>query len=182
MFTLKVDSDVELQIFQQHHGEELFWMVNTNRDHLRKWLPWVDGMQSAVQYHSIIQMWLKQLSENNSYNLGIRYQGSLAGTISLHGMDWRNSQASIGYYLAENMQGKGIMIRAAKAIIDHAFFELGLNRIEIRCGRMNVKSQAIPKKLGFIHEGIIQDGEFINGGFHDLFVYGMLSRQWGKRN
>jgi ribosomal-protein-serine acetyltransferase len=178
MFTLKVDSDLELQLFQPHHADELFWMVDSNREHLRRWLPWVDGMHSVLQYPTIIQMWLRQFSENNGYNLGIRYRGTLAGTISLHGMDWRNAQCSMGYYLSENMQGKGIMTRAAQAIINHAFFELGLNRIEIRCGRDNLKSQAIPVRLGFQFEGIIHDGELINAVFHDLLVYSMLSRQW----
>lgn len=182
MFTLKVDSDLHLHLFEHHHADELFWLVDSNRKHLRKWLPWVDSMHSSAQYHSVIQMWLKQFYDNHGYNLGIRYKGVLAGTISLHEVDWKNYQASMGYYLSETMQGKGIMTKAAQTVLNHAFFGLGLNRIEIRCGSGNDKSQAIPERLGFKQEGIIQEGEFLNGAFHDLILYGMLSKQWRKKS
>ncbi|HAQ07115.1 MAG TPA: RimJ/RimL family protein N-acetyltransferase, partial [Bacillus bacterium] len=134
MFTLKADSDVLLHLFQHHHADELFWLVDSNREYLLRWLPWVSGMQSPADYHSIIEMWLKQFADGKGYNLGIRYKGLLAGSISLHGVDWTNYQASMGYYLSETMQGKGIMTRAAQTVLNHAFLGLGLNRIEIRCG------------------------------------------------
>jgi ribosomal-protein-serine acetyltransferase len=180
MFYLKVDSDLELRQFEQHEAGELFWLVDSNRFYLRKWLPWVDGMHSAGQFYSVLQMWHRQFYENDSYQLGIRYRGILSGSISLHGIDWSNSQASIGYYLAEKMQGKGIASKAVKAVINHAFKDLSLNRIEIRCGKDNYKSQGIPERLGFYREGIIRDGEYLNGRFHDLIVYGLLSREWAK--
>lgn len=182
MLTLKVDSELELRIIEPHEAGELFWLVDSNRRYLRKWLPWIDGIQSPGHFYSVIQMWQKNYQEGNSIHFGIRYRGVLAGSISLHGIDWSNSQASIGYYLSENLQGRGITIRTVKAVITHAFYELGLNRIEIRCGKDNHKSQAIPRKLGFYEEGVIRDGEYLNGTYHDLIVFGLLSREWHGRH
>jgi ribosomal-protein-serine acetyltransferase len=181
MFALRVDHEVELQLFQPHHAAELYWLIDTNRLYLREWLPWVDNMTSPADYQSIIPMWLKQFADNNGFNAGIRYKGHLAGTISLHQIDWRNSQSSIGYYLALNAQGKGIMTRSVQAVLNHAFHDLNLNRVEIRCGAGNKKSRAIPERLGFMQEGWIRDGENLYGAFHDLVVYGMLSREWANR-
>jgi len=178
MLTLTIDSELMLQAFQTYHAEELFRLVDDNREHLRRWLPWVDDMVFPGQFQSVIRAWEQHFYEKKGYFLAIRYKGELAGTISLHGIDWIHSQTSIGYYLAKKMEGKGIMHRAARTAIGLAFYHLGLNRIEIRCGRGNLKSQAIPLKLGFKPEGIIRDGEFLNGNFHDLFVYGMLAREW----
>lgn len=181
MFTFKVDHEIELQLFQIHHSEELYHLVDSNRRHLREWLPWVDTMTSSYQYHTIIPMWLKQFTDNMGFNAGIRFRGRLVGGIGFHHIDWNNSQTSIGYYLSEEAQGFGIMTRAVQALINYAFFELGLNRIEIRCGEKNQKSRAIPERLGFIKEGILRDGEKLNGHFHNLVVYSMLSKQWSKR-
>ena len=181
MFSLKIDGDIELHILQDYHTDELFWMVESNRAYLRTWLPWVDNMLSAEQFYTVIKMWQKQFHEKSGFHLAVRYRGILAGAISLHSVDWFNSQANIGYYVIEKMQGKGIVTRAVKAIINFAFFELALNRIEIRCGRENYKSQAIPEKLGFVKEGIVRDGEFLNGMFHHLIVYGLLSREWQQK-
>lgn len=182
MFTLKVDQEIELQLFQPHHANELYALIDQNRFHLRQWLPWVDSMDSHTQYHSIIPIWLRQFADNNGFNLGIRYKGHLVGSIGLHQIDWRNLQTSIGYYLGEGFQGKGIMTRAVQAVLNYVFFDLHLHRVEIRCGENNFKSRAIPERLGFIQEGIIRDGENLYGHFHHLIVYGMLEKDWRREN
>lgn len=181
MFTLKVDHEIELQLFQLHHSEELFHLVDMNRDHLRKWLPWVDSMTSPLQYHSIIPMWLKQFADNTGVHTGIRYRGQLVGTIGFHQMDWNNSQTSMGYFLSKHAQGYGIITKSVTALINYALFELGLNRIEIRCGEHNLKSRAVPERLGFTKEGIVRDGERLQQIFHNLIVYSMLSSDWAKQ-
>lgn len=178
MFTLKVDEELELQLFQLQHANELFALVDRNRHHLREWLPWVDTTTSAVQYNSIIPMWLKQFADNNGFNAGIRYKGELAGSIGFHQIDWHNKQTSIGYFLGEGFQGKGIMTRSVQALVNYSFYDLRLHRIEIRCGIGNHKSRAIPERLGFKQEGIIRDAEFLYDHYHDLAVYGLLYREW----
>lgn len=178
MFTLKVDNEIELQLFQRHHALKLYQLVENNREHLRQWLSWVDSMNSPYQFESIIPVWLNQFAEDNGCNIGILYNGDLVGSIGLHQMDWHNSMTSIGYYLAKNAEGHGIMTRSVQALLNYAFFQLGLNRVEIRCGVYNKKSRAIPERLGFVREGIIRDGEQLYGRFHDLIVYSMLSRDW----
>jgi ribosomal-protein-serine acetyltransferase len=180
LFTLRVDNEIELQLFQLQHTNELFQLVDSNRYHLRRWLPWVDNMLGPEQYHTIIPMWLKQFADNQGFNLGIRYRGQLVGAIGLHQIDWRNRLTSIGYYLGEGFQGKGIITRAVQALLNYIFLDLQLNRVEIRCGVGNHKSRAIPERLGFSKEGIIRDGENLYGYYHDLLVYSMLAREWTK--
>lgn len=179
---LKIDPELSINLFDTREAEELFWLLDSNRSYLRKWLPWVEGIQSPGQIFSVMQMWEKNSQEGSSFHFGIRNRGVLAGSISLHAIDWNNSQASIGYYIGESWQGRGITIRTVIAIINQAFYGHGLNRLEIRCGKDNQKSKAIPVKLGFHREGIIRDGEYLNGKFHDLIVYGLLAREWNGRS
>ena len=73
------------------------------------------------------------------------------------------------------------MIRAVKGLLNYIFYNLNLNRVEIRCAVFNRKSRAIPQKLGFELEGVIRDGEFLYDHYHDLVVYGMLARHWSGR-
>jgi ribosomal-protein-serine acetyltransferase len=182
MFTLKVDHEIELQLFQIQHAEQLYQLFEKNRGHLRQWLPWVDSITSPYQLMSIIPVWLTQFSENTGCNLGILFRGELVGSIGLHQIDWYNKMASIGYYLAKKAEGHGIITRSVQALLRYAFFELGLNRIEIRCGINNHKSRAIPERLGFQKEGIIRDGELLNGYYHDILLYSMLAREWNNRH
>ncbi|GHH98587.1 GNAT family N-acetyltransferase [Neobacillus kokaensis] len=178
MFTLKVDHEIELLLLQRHHAMKMFQLVEDNRAHLREWLPWVDNMRTPYDFENLIPIWLNQFAENSAYNLGILYRGELVGAIGIHQIDWYNKIASVGYYLTKDAEGKGIISRSVKALLNYAYFELGLNRIEIRCGVKNKKSRAIPERLAFIREGTIRDGELLNGYYHDIIIYSMLAREW----
>lgn len=178
MFTLKVDEEIELQLFQLHHALRLFQLVEENRNHLREWLPWVEDMTTPQHFESLIPVWLKQFSEGNGFNTGILYRGELVGSIALQQVDWHNRTASIGYFLAKKAEGRGVTTRTVKALMNYCFYQLGLNRMEIRCGEYNKKSRGIPERLGFVKEGKIRDGEYLNGRFHDIIIYSMLARNW----
>jgi ribosomal-protein-serine acetyltransferase len=65
-----------------------------------------------------------------------------------------------------------------QALIDVGFTELGLHRIEIRAGVENVRSRAIPERLGFTREGVLRGEGRGSGGFYDLVVYGLLEDEW----
>ena len=67
--------------------------------------------------------------------------------IGLHYLDLVNKRTSIGYYLAEDFQKKGIMTRCTKALIQYVYEEYDINRIEIRMSTKNKKSRAIPIRL-----------------------------------
>jgi len=180
MFTLKVDNEVCLKLIQVHDSVKLFQLVEENREHLREWLPWVDNITAPFQYEAIIPMWLQQFAENNGFYAGILFKGELVGSIAFQQIDWHNRFTSMGYYLIQKAEGHGIMTRSVQALLNYAFFHLGLNRVEIRCGEKNVKSRMIPERLGFVKEGKIRDGELLNGRFHDLILYSMLARDWNQ--
>lgn len=181
MFKLPVDGEISLMLLQPKHAETLFELVDTGRDYLREWLPWVDTTKSVKDGEEVIRLWLKQFAADDGFNAGIVYQGKIVGVIGFHGINRVHQSASIGYWLAEGVQGKGIMIRACRKMVEVAFGEYGLNRIEIRCAFENDKSRVIPERFGFQQEGIIRDAEFLNGSFHDHVIYGLTRRDYEKR-
>ena len=89
-----------------------------------------------------------------------------------------NRVAYIGYWLAENFQGKGIMTACCRCLVDHAFRDLDLNKVVIACGTGNARSQAIPDRLGFVREGVLRDAEWLYDHFIDHTVNALLRREW----
>ncbi|WP_252393492.1 GNAT family protein [Hydrogenibacillus sp. N12] len=106
------------------------------------------------------------------------YRGTLVGVIGYHRIDWENKKTSLGYWLDPTVQGRGIMTRAARTMVDHAFFHLGLNRLEIRAATENTRSRRVAERLGFTLEGIIREAEWLGDRFVDHAVYGLLAREW----
>jgi ribosomal-protein-serine acetyltransferase len=110
--------------------------------------------------------------------MGIWYSGELAGVIGHLGVDWTNRSTELGYWLGASFQGNGLATMACRVLTEHAFHELELNRVEIRCAPENTRSRAIPERLGFREEGTLRQDEWLNDHFEDTVVYGMLAADW----
>ena len=178
---IKVRENLELRTLIPENAEEVFSMVDQNREYLREYLPWVDSTQSSEQTRQTIEGWQKDLEDKRDFVFGIFHGGKYIGNIGLHDLKSKNNNsAMIGYWLAEDCQGKGIMTECVRLLTDFGFHELDLNRIYICCAFGNKKSRAIPERLGYIQEAVLQDGECLYGVYHDEVIYGMLKRNWVK--
>ena len=107
----------------------------------------------------------------NSLILGIREDKRLIGTISFNKIDWIKKEAEIGYWIDEEMQGNGIITKSCSSLVDLGLNDLKLKKILISCSTENIKSQAIPKRLGFYKEGIVKDKEFLYDHYVDHVLF-----------
>ena len=177
-FILPVDAGVELRILEEWNAEELYQLIERNRAHLHRWLPWVDYETSVEKSRNFVQHSLQRYMENDGFNLGIFYRGRLAGVIGYHSVNWPNKHVEIGYWLGAEFEGKGLVTSACRTLLAFAFEKLMLNRVAILCAAGNARSRAIPERLGFTQEGVLRDGEWLYDHFVDLVVYSMLAREW----
>jgi ribosomal-protein-serine acetyltransferase len=178
MFSFAVNEDISIELFQQHHKVELYALIDSNREYLRKWLQWVDKRQSPEDFEPIIPLWIHNYADNNGFDAGIRYKGNLVGMIGLHYIDWKTKSTSIGYFLSENAQGKGIITTSISALLNYVFTDMKLNRVDIQCAVNNLKSIGIPERLSFTNEGITRDGQWLYDHYEDIVTYSMLAREW----
>ncbi|MGG4041278.1 GNAT family N-acetyltransferase [Bacillus smithii] len=178
MLRLPIDDQTYLKLVEEQDAEPLFNLTDSCRTYLREWLPWVDSTKAVEDTISFIELSKKKFASKNGMDAGIWYNGQLAGIIGLHFIDWSNKKTSIGYWLGEPFQGRGLMTKACIAMIHHIFNDLHLNRVEIRCAVLNSKSRAIPERLGFSQEGTIREAEWLYDHFVDHIVYSLLAREW----
>jgi ribosomal-protein-serine acetyltransferase len=175
---IRVRNDLELRTLEEGDAATLYALTEENRRYLHEWLPWVDQTWSAEDSLRFVRMVRQQEAENNGFSAGLWVDGELAGTIGVHRIDWTNHATSIGYWIAQHRQGRGLVTDACRAVVNHAFSKWGLNRTEIRCATGNHKSRAIPLRLGFRHEGTLREAQWVSAQFGDLEVYAMLAREW----
>lgn len=178
MFYFQATDDIQLRVLELKNAKELYRLIDDNRLFLREWLPWVGSTTGVEVIKQFIKSSKKQMSENNGFQAGIYYKGEIAGCIGLHSIDWSNKKTTIGYWLASDFQGKGIMTQSCKAIVNYVIKDLGLNRVEIRAAELNSKSRAIAQRLGFIQEGICRQVEWLYDHYVDHVIYAMLSEEW----
>ena len=130
MFTMNIDSELELQLQERWHAPQRFTLINQNRDYLRKWLTDYETTLTVEDEQANTERLMRRFAEGACTAAVISYRGSPVGGVALH-TDYTNRNGDIGYWLAEASQGKGIMTRVCRTLVDHAFEELGFNRVSI---------------------------------------------------
>jgi ribosomal-protein-serine acetyltransferase len=173
-FPLKVAEGITLELVKVEDAEEMFKVVDENRNHLQEWLPWVSGIKTIEDERKALEKNVQDFRDSKELNLTIRDNGNIIGRIGVHYIHWEDKRTEIGYWLAESVEGKGIMTKACKTLLDYLFGSLKLHRIEILCSTENERSFAIPERLGFTCEGTLKEFSFLNGRYVDLKVYRLL--------
>ena len=185
-FAAKVSIDREaskenylyLRLLELTDAEELFFLVDANRAYLRQWLSWLNTTQTIDDTRHFIRQTQARVRDRQGFAAAIIYNGKIVGVAGLNDINWSDRKSSIGYWVAQNQQGKGLITTACQAILHHAFTHLELNRIAILCATGNHRSQAIAKRLGFAHEGTLHDAQWIYNHFVDHEIYALLHRNW----
>ena len=182
MFSYKVDNSIELRLLEPRHAEELNALIERNFNHIKKWSAWLKDDRSIENSLAFIKRNLKKFAENEGFAVGIWYRDEMAGQIEYNYLDWNNRKTELGFWLGEYFQGKGLVTKSCRVLIDYAFNELKLNRVEMHCGIKNKKSRKIPEKLGFRKEGVIRQAGWLQDHFVDFVIYGMLASEWQDKN
>jgi ribosomal-protein-serine acetyltransferase len=177
-YILTPHETIQLEPMVPDHAEQLLQVVNGNRSHLGRWLPWVPFMQTADDFRNYIERSRRLHYEGTERNWVIKYKDDIAGRIGIHYIQQQNKTGAIGYWLGKEFEGKGIVTKSCKAVLDHCFTVLQLNRVELKCGTANLKSAAIADRMHFTQEGVLRQAERVNGKFIDLSLYAILKDEW----
>jgi ribosomal-protein-serine acetyltransferase len=176
---LELPGGANLRPLDEADADELFALTDRNRAHLERWLPWVPMTRASSDSLQFIRMTRRQIEDDEGMQLAlVDGDGAIAGMVGFHRFDWLNGATTIGYWLAADRQGRGLMTEAVRALVDHAFGERELHRVEIAAAVENARSRAIPERLGFREEGVRRDAERHGDRYLDLVVYSLLESEW----
>jgi ribosomal-protein-serine acetyltransferase len=182
MVELKVDSQIVLKEIELSDAEDIFKLIDSDRENLRIWLSFVDSTKEIEDTKDFIRSILFLPGDIRDFVAVIIYNGQKIGLIGFKLTDFVNKKTEIGYWISKEFENKGIVTKSVVKMIDYAFNNLELNRIQIKCGIGNEKSSKIPKKLNFKFEGIERSAELLNGKFIDAEVYSILKDEWTFKN
>lgn len=181
MFHRSVARGIEIRLFNLQEAEAIYAEVERGRAYLRRWLPWVDHTHSPEDIREFITRVQAQYDANQGPQAGVWIEGEFAGSVGCHPINWPNRNCSIGYWIAERHQGRGIITRCCTTLLNYLFDDLRLHRVAIECGTGNARSCAIPQRLGFFREGIARHGEWLNDRWIDLVEWSILEDEWRSR-
>lgn len=178
MFSLRADDEVALELAEEHHAQAIYDLTDRNRDHLSPWMPWVATTTTVADTQAFLVFVRGEYVAGRAFHCNLRYRGEIVGGIGLNRIDRANAKADLGYWIDAGHTGRGVVTRATRALTTAAFEQLGLNRVTIRAGVENVRSRAVPERLGFTMEGVLRQHERVGDRFIDHAAYAMLAADW----
>lgn len=174
---LALDGDrVSLKLASPENAEDYLLYYTENREFLRALEPHRDPEFYTLkgQRKSLDESY-RQYMNGLAINFGVYYSGKLIGKVQLSNLVYGGFRsATLGYALHKEFEGKGLMNDALKTVIEYAFVELELHRIEASTLLDNIKSQNVLKRLGFKLVGINEKYLYINGKWQDHYTFSLI--------
>jgi len=168
---------LELRLKEERDAEELYGVIDRHRAYLARWLPWAAD-QTPDGTLEFIRQCHRQYTLGDAVTTAIVVDGAIAGVVGVHELSRLHQTTSIGYWLAPEYQGRGLMTRAVRAYVDAALGPWGLHRVELRAAVHNERSRAVAERLGFVEEGVARQAERVGEERYDLVVYSVLAPDW----
>lgn len=170
-----ISDELTLKQLAPTDAAAIFSTIDSQRAYLGQWLPFVAYTQSVADTESFVQAIVNAPEADFEYVFTIRKHDEFVGLIGFKDTDRLNHKTEIGYWLSEPYQKQGIVTKSVQKLIEFAFEELAIHRIQIKCATGNLPSKNIPRKLGFVLEGVERQGECVGpGSYRDLEIYSLL--------
>jgi ribosomal-protein-alanine N-acetyltransferase len=162
---------------------ELMRFHSDNATHLQEWMPAPSPRAHEVSYwkERILQAQeLQRLHRAVRFGIFLREQPKrLIGQANLNDVVRGSAHyCTLGYMLAKEAEGKGLMTEALREVLRFAFDELRLHRVLACYIPRNERSGRVLAGLGFEREGFARDYLLINGKWEDHILTGIINPNW----
>ena len=117
----------------------IYYAIDTHRDYLRTWLPFVDNMRTTADEEAFLRQVLSAPAERNEPIFGIwNQQHEICGLIGFHFSDFDNHRTELGYWLLPEYQHRGIITESVRKLCLWAVQEKEIKRIQIRLSLIHI--------------------------------------------
>jgi RimJ/RimL family protein N-acetyltransferase len=160
---------------------DAMYMVFSNPEVMRYWS--TPPLPNKVAAEELVSEILNDIARGKMMKWGIarRADDFVIGTTTLFNLDRDNGRAELGYALGREHWGNGFMTEALQALLEYAFEELKLRRLEADVDPRNAASIRTLERLGFKREGFLRERWHVADEIQDALFYGLLKREWNRR-
>ncbi len=163
---------------QAGEGEMVRQAIGDSFNELKSWLSLFQEPPTVEETEVMLKNAHINFLKRESFRFLIFDKGGndFIGTTSLHNIDWNIPKCEVGYCINTKYSGNGYMTEAVKEMVNFVLNHLEFKRIGIKCDSTNLKSRAIPEKLGFVLEGILRNDDLSADGkkLTDTCVYSII--------
>ena len=169
-----------IRCYQPSDAKMLETSVLESLEHLKPWMPWAHNEPVSIEARTkAVQSFRGKfdIGENYIYGIFNADETRLIGGTGLHPRIGDN-ELEIGYWIHKDFINKGFVTESTAALTKVAFEICHVHRVEIHCDPSNLASAAVPRKLGYVHEGTLRQKTPFLSGWSDSMVWGLLENEY----
>ncbi len=135
---------------------------------------------SNEQLDTMSEVWRYPEETPTEIVFKIEREGKTIGELTMKNLRWFNRKAELGIIIFPQEQGKGYATDALRTVINYAFKDMNLHRLEAEVIEYNEASKKMIEKLGFKEEGRLREAKYSKGKYWDILRYGLLKDEYEK--
>lgn len=153
-----------------------------SNDEVAKYVTW-NAHKTIADTREFIEFVLQKYENNQvaPWGIELKENGRFIGTVDFTWWDHKNQSAELGYVIAKEYWGQGIMSEITQELIQFGFTHMDLVRIQARCLVDNIGSRRVMEKSGMSFEGILRKVIKLKGTHHDVRLYSILKEEFRSK-
>lgn len=171
MLVQNVQEIVSLESVKVKDAREVYALIEKNYQYLAPWLPWLTNLNSVAQEEAFLEYAVHKIAKGRLYLANIMIAGQIVGQVDIHNVSPNNHRGEVGYWLDREFQGHGIMTCALRQVMDYAFNEMHLHRLELITDVANEASQRVARRLSWKKEAYLSDYLITADSYRDAVLF-----------
>jgi len=178
MLAYPLGDGAELAGLEPWHAEQFLETMDRCREHLKPEIPASHIVFTVDDARQYLQRWADAHAIDNRHLFGIWLHGKIVGCVQLFNFDRGLGTCEIGVWVTPEVQGRGLVTTACRAVIDWAIRVRGMSRVQWTNNPTNVRSRAVAQRLGMTREGLLRSQWKVGDVRKDSEVWSILAEEW----
>jgi ribosomal-protein-serine acetyltransferase len=182
MFAVSLGDDgAQLRPLEPWQAEEFLAHIDRARGLVDPWIPFAAFATDLDSARALLQRYADKQAADAGRLYGIWLDGTLLGGVLFRIFEAESGNCEVGCWLEPAGEGRGLVTRAMRELIDWAVDERGMHRVEWHASSANRRSVAVAERLGMTRDGVLRESFLYRGVRHDSEIWAVLAPEWRAR-
>ncbi|MCW7944194.1 GCN5 family acetyltransferase [Streptomyces hygroscopicus] len=172
------DDGAELRPLEPWHAEEFLAHLDRGREFITQHIPFGANATDTASARAVLQSYADKRAADTGSLHGLWLEEKLVGGVLFRIFDAAGGNCEVGCWLEPAGTGRGLVTRAMRVLIDWAFDERGIHRVEWYASSANVASVNVARRLGMSRDGVLRESYLYRGVRQDTEVWSVLAPEW----
>lgn len=179
MFAVSLGDDgAQLRPLEPWQAEEFLAHMDRARGLVDPWIPFASAATDLSSARALLQRYADKQAADTGRLYGIWLEDTLVGGVLFRIFEADSGNCEIGCWLEPAGQGRGLVNRASRRLIDWAVDVRGMHRVEWVASAANTRSVAAAERLGMTRDGVLREAYLYRGVRHDEEIWSVLAAEW----